>query len=172
MMMGEWRTDRRTPRELIITYSHFARRHPEKATRDELASGDKKMCRGRAKAAAAARSLSLSLSLSLCLPCLPLSFAMQAARKMAPRLDAVAISWLWQELARERSGNSGEEGRRALPMSQPRRERRAISYPTNQGAVCPQTLQESCDGRSSSWLAVRRKGAGLFIFLPARTDGR
>jgi len=55
-------------RELIITYSHFARRPPEKATRNELASGDKKMRRGRAKAAAAALRLSLSacLSLSLC----------------------------------------------------------------------------------------------------------
>jgi len=62
MMMGEQRTDRRTPRKLIITYSHFARWHPEKATRDELASGDKKMRRGRAKAAVAALSLSLRLA--------------------------------------------------------------------------------------------------------------
>jgi len=89
MMMGEQRTDRRTPRKLIITYSHFARWHPEKATRDELASGDKKMRRGRAKAAAASLSLSPPgcLSLSLC----------RLQGKWL--LDAVAISSLWQELA-------------------------------------------------------------------------
>lgn len=138
MMMGERRTDRRTPRELIITYSHFARRPPEKATRNELASGDKKMRRGRAKAAAAALRLS---------PRLPFSFAMQAARKMAPRRsNLLALAGTCTQAQRKQRGGRSF----ALAMSQPRRERRAISYPTNRGAVCPQTRQESCDGRSSS----------------------
>jgi len=59
MMMGERRTDRRTPRELIITYSHFARRPPEKATRNELKLAGIKRC------AAGVQKLPLRLSLSL-----------------------------------------------------------------------------------------------------------